>query len=242
MLDGLRGTGLTKELGKINDSLRDLRDGQKTANSILSDIDKRSQEVLNGIRALSRDRANAGVSCPSLLTIGEGRTRGLLRRTQITVTLWCEWPSGPHPLDGKNGNYPIIKVPEALARYLPYLRDLIMALGLAAPALGSLGIELSNQVQNQVDAATRTLTFIEKHVNIAGQVAEHGARSPDRHTIRAETGADFRALHNMLHDLDPDDNWGGLSAVPRPEDQSIIWLCPHHIRDLEYPYAAARPN
>lgn len=63
--------------------------------------------------------------------------------------------------------------------------------------------------------------------------------------VRAETGADFRALRDMLHALDPDNekNWGGLSPVTRPEGLRIIYLCPHHIHDLDYPYTApARPS
>lgn len=42
----------------------------------------------------------------------------------------------------------------------------------------------------------------------------------------------------MLHTLDPDDdkNWGGLSPVSRPEDQRIIYLCPTHVHELDYPY------
>ena len=65
----------------------------------------------------------------------------------------------------------------------------------------------------------------------------HG--SPGR-TVRAETGADFRALNDMLRALDPDNekNWGRLSPVTRPEDLRTIYLCPRHIHDLDYPYTA----
>ena len=30
--------------------------------------------------------------------------------------------------------------------------------------------------------------------------------------------------------------WGGLSAVSRPEDRRVMFLCRQHVRDLEYPY------
>ena len=217
MLDGLRGTGLTAQLDAIHRTL----DAQV---GTLSTIDARQQAELNGIRALIEDRANAGVHCPALFTIRQTES-GLLHRTQVTVTLWCEWPSGPHPLEGADGSYTITKMPEALIRYLPYLRHLITALGLAAPAVGSTGFALSDQLKDQLEAAARTLEFIEKHTSTAALVPGHDTPSPSGRMVRAETGADFRALHDMLRALDPDNekNWGRLSPIHPPRRP------PHHL-------------
>ena len=233
MLDGLRGTGLTAELDAIHRAL----DAQA---GTLSAIDARQQAMLNGIRALLEHRANAGVHCPALLSIRQAKSTSLLHPAQITVTLWCEWPSGPHPLQDGDGSYTITKMPAALIRYLPYLRHLITALGLAAPALGSAGAALSDQVQDQIQAATRTLEFIDKHARTAALIPGTGTPSPSGRTIRAQTGADFRALHDMLRALDPgnEKNWGRLSPVTRPEDLRTIYLCPRHIHDFDYPYTA----
>jgi internalin A len=236
MLDGLRGTGLTAQL----DAIRRTLDAQA---GTLSTVDARQQAVLNGIRALLEHRANAGVHCPALFSIRQTESTGLLHRAQITVTLWCEWPSGPHPLEGDDGSYTITRMPGALIRYLPYLRHLITALGLAAPVLGSAGVALSDQVKDQIEAAARTLEFIEKHTATAALVPGRDTPSPSERTIRAETGADFRALNDMLLALDPDNekNWGRLSPVTRPEDLRTIYLCPRHIHDFDYPYKATRP-
>jgi hypothetical protein len=135
-------------------------------------------------------------------------------------------------------------VPEGLIRYLPYLRYLIVALSLAAPALGSAGVALSDQVKDQVEMASRTLEFIEKKASTAALAAEHGSLSSPSRRIRAETGADFRALHDMLRALDPDNekNWGQLSPVVRPEDLRTIYLCPEHTHDFDYPYRPAPPS
>ena len=232
MLDGLRGTTLTAQLDAIQRTL-------DVQSSTLSTIDARQQAELNGIRALLEDRANAGMHCPALFSVRQTQG-GPLRRAQVTVTLWCEWPSGPHPLDGDDGSYTITKMPEALIRYLPYLRHLITALGLAAPALGSVGVALSDQVKDQIEAASRTLEFIEKHASTTARIPGDGTLPPSGRTARAETGADFRALKDMLRALDPDNekNWGRLSPVTRPEDLRTIYLCPRHIRDLDYPYTA----
>lgn len=102
MLDGLRGTGLTAQL----DAIRTTIDAQADT---LSVIDSRQQAELNGIRALLECRANAGVHCPALFSIRRSEWR-LLRPGQITITLWCEWPSGPHPLEGHTGSYTIAKM------------------------------------------------------------------------------------------------------------------------------------
>jgi small GTP-binding protein len=234
MLDGLRGTGLTAQLDAIHREL-DVQAGT------LSAIDARQQAELNGIRALLEDRANAGAHCPALFSIRQ--TKGGLHQAQVTVTLWCEWPSGPHPLEGDDGSYTITKMPDALIRYLPYLRYLITALGLAAPALGSVGVALSDQVKDQIEAAARTLEFIDKQASTAALVPGQDTPSPSGRTIRAETGADFRALLDMLHALDPDNekNWGRLSPVTRPEDLRTIYLCPRHIHDFDYPYMTFSP-
>jgi len=235
MLDGLRGTGLTAQLDAIHRTL-DVQAGT------LSAIDARQQAELNGIRALLEDRANAGVHCPALFSIRQ--TKGRLHQAQVTVTLWCEWPSGPHPLEGEDGSYTITKMPDALIRYLPYLRYLITALGLAAPALGSAGVELSHQVKDQIEAAARTLELIEKQARTAALIPRQDTPSPSERTVRAETGADFRALRDMLRALDPDNekNWGSLSPVTRPEDLRTIYLCPRHIHDFNYPYVTFSPT
>ena len=230
MLDGLHGTGLTAQYDAI----------QRTLNS----IDARQQDELNGIRALLDARATAGVHCPALFTIRQYESKRL-HREQVTVTLWCEWPSGPHPLDGDDGSYTVTKMPEALIRYLPYLRYLITALGLAAPVLGSTGVALSDQVKDRIEAAAKTLELIEKQVSAADRVPKSSMLSQPDHMVWATTGADFRAVRDMLHALDPDNekNWGGLSPATRPEDLGIIYLCPRHTHDLDYPYnAPAQPQ
>jgi internalin A len=235
MLDGLRGTGLIAQLDAINRAL-------DTQANTLAAIDARQQAELNGIRALLEHRANAGVHCPALFTIRQSKSASLLHQPQITVTLWCEWPSGPHPLQDPDGSYTITKLPDAFIRYLPYLRYLITAFGLAAPVLGSVGMALSDQVKDQIEAAAQTLEFIEKHTTIAEHMPGHESLYASRRTSRAETGADLRALYDMLRALDPDNekNWGRLSPVIRPEDLRTIYLCPHHTRDFNYPYTETR--
>ena len=238
MLDGLRGTGLAKHLGAIEHKLDAQAGTLNAVSSTLNAVDAREQKILNGIRILLEHRATAGVHCPALYSIQQNDRR--LRRPRISVTLWCEWPSEPHPL-GSEGRYTINPIPDALIRYLPYLRGLITVLGLASPTLGAGGIALSNQAKDRLEVASRTLGFIAKHTDTAALASEHEARPSNGGGLRAETGADFRALRYMLQSLDPEEKWGRLSPVSRPEDQRIIYLCQRHIRELAYPYKAAEP-
>ena len=90
-----------------------------------------------------------------------------------------------------------------------------------------------------IEAATKALEFIQSHADEHSGSGTSGLLGTG--TRRAETGADFRALRDMLHALDPDNkkNWGGLSPISRPEDRRITYLCPHHLHELDYPYTPA---
>ncbi len=241
MLDGLRGTGLTAHLDarhrELAASLDELRRQTTAHTGTLTAIDARQQAQLNGIRTLLEHRANTDTHGPALFSIWHTARRGL-RPARTTLTLWCEWPAGPHPLTKENGSYTITRSHEALAHYLPYLRALITTLGLAAPVLGAAGHTLSDLAQDRIEAAARTLEFIEQHTQHAPAPPD-GKPSPyGQWTVQAETGADIRALRALLAVLDPEKHWGGLSPASRPEDRRTLYLCPHHIHELDYPYTA----
>jgi internalin A len=231
MLDGLRGTGLVAELDAIHQQMAHMA-------STLPQIDARLQAIHNAMRTLVADRANAGVHCPALFGIAPAGHTRWLHHKQLTLTLWCEWPSAPHPVDG-DGRYTLAEAPPALLGYLPYLRYLIIALGLVNPALATAGIALSGRVTAAIDTAAKTLEFIDT-INGAKAGRDFGPVSELR-TVRAESGADFRALLALLDRLDGEHRWGGLSPVNRPEDNRIIYLCPQHFREFAYPYTATTP-
>jgi hypothetical protein len=89
MLDGLRGTGLTAQLDAIHRIL-------ETHASTLTALEAHQQAALNALRMLLEHRASAGSDhCPALFSIRHTDRIGL-HPAKITITLWCEWPSGPH--------------------------------------------------------------------------------------------------------------------------------------------------
>ena len=140
MLDGLRGTGADRATRRHPAA----HSMPRAAPSAPSTPASRPSSTASA----PCSRTAPTPACTARHCSASGRPRAACcDRAQVTVTLWCEWPSGPHPLEGDDGSYTITKMPEALIRYLPYLRDLITALGLAAPALGSAGVALSDQVK-----------------------------------------------------------------------------------------------
>lgn len=229
MLDGLRGTGLVAEFESVHRHLDAL-------DSSLSRVEVRQQAMLNGIRTLLEDRANADVRCPAVFSIQATGTSRVLKRDKYVLRLWCEWPSGPHLLDDGAGDYPIDTIPEALSRYLPYLRYLIAALNSVAP--GVLAAGAGERAQGTLEAAAATLGFIDTH--LGGREGSAGLRSgiPAGPYRRTAVGADFRALRDLLHRLENEHhkNWGGLAPVSRPEDRHIIYLCRDHRAELDFPY------
>lgn len=229
MLDGLRGTSLVAEL----DAIRHRMDAQ---DSTLNRIDAEQQAMLNGIRTLLEHRANAGVHCPAVFSIRVVGRTAVLHRDKHVLSLWCEWPAGPHLLDDGAGDYPIDTIPPALARYLPFLRYLIAGLGIVGP--GVLAAGLGDRVQARIEAATATVEFIDDFTS--GKDSTSGLQSnvPVSPYRRTASGGDFRSLRDLLERLEREHrkNWGGLTPISRPEDQRIMDVCPQHLADLEYPF------
>jgi hypothetical protein len=175
--------------------------------------------------------------------VEKGRT-GFPPLTTYQLRLWCEWPygpSGPHRLDGDQGTYLVRRLPAWLREYLPYLAALVAALGIITPlaksGLTAAGVSLGERG----GAGFETVAKLAEDLKDAGrshgrqtsqlwQDAGLGARG------HAETGADFRALRQAMTHLDPQQIWGGLSPVERPEDRRVVYLCREHVRSLQFPY------
>jgi hypothetical protein len=231
MLDGLRGTGVTTEFDVLHQRLDD-------QDNTLSRIEAGQQATLNGIRTLLEDRATAGVRCPAVFSIRTVGRSLLTRREKHVLSLWCEWPSGPHLLDDGAGDYPIDTIPDGLTRYLPYLRYLLTALEFLAPGVMADG--MGERTRGAMEAAAATVRFIDGQ--LGGRESSAGFQSgvPAGPYRRTAVGADFWALHDLLGRLEGEHhkNWGGLSPVSRPEDRRIMFLCREHRAELDFPYTA----
>ena len=232
LLDGLPESRLVERLDTVHD-----------------DMTRTTTRILDAVRDLGRQRAQGGIHCPSLFEISEDPSR-MPGIHKIRIALWCEWPysgdpsnslpGGPHRLPHDVGVYRLRKLPDGVRLYLPYLKVLSAALGIAVPmitpSLFAATREASEQAIGLLETTDKFLDAIpEPH---RGPETPHPRRTPPG-TPRsmADTPADFRTLRAALQEIDPKMKWGGLSHVTRPEDQnSVIYVCPQHYQQLKHPY------
>jgi internalin A len=242
MLDGLYGSGISNRLDQLAHAVADNAHAVAEQRGTLERIEQQQLDTLNGMRTLLARRTQTGEHCPSLFAVEDLSRTGRLRRRTLRLSLWCEWPysPGPHALADGEGVYTLTSMPDWLRDYLPFLKALAATLSIAAPlvapTLTALGTQLTDRAKAGFETADKLLdTLSELHVpdQEPGLWQPIAGQGP---TPYAEVGADFRALRNALHRLDPNDDWGGLSAVARPEDRSIVYLCREHARALDYPY------
>ena len=231
MLYGLPGTDVARGLEQIL--------------SQLQREEKATLRVLTHVQALSQGRAQAGSICPSLFDVEDLSKTSVIHKRMIRLRLWCEWPypgerdgqpGGPHPLPGEAGVYTMTALPDGIRRYLPYLKAASAALGAIAPvitpSLFAAASELGDRIQQGLDTTEKFLDLAGNgaDVALASNLLGVGVSRP------SPTTADFRRLRAALQALDPDQQWGGLEAVNRPEDQNVIFVCAAHGRALKHPF------
>jgi len=249
MLDGLPGSGISTRIEQFHHVLAEQTALLTRQASTLQSIDARQLATLNGIRRLLARRTHAGAHCPSLFAVEELPPARFTRRRTFQLSLWCEWPygpDGPHPLAEGQGVYTLTTLPPWLRDYLPYLRALATTLGIAlpliAPAVTALGAPPTTRQAADLTLADNLLKATRAPHSLPLEADAWTARIGGLPGRSAETEADFRVLRTALRALDPREEWGGLSAVTRPEDHSIVYLCPTHVHTLEYPYHAHAGN
>ena len=203
-------------------------------------IEHAQLQVLDTVRDLLRYRGEQGALCPSIFTLTTRRFRVPFLPRKYELRLYCEQPDAPHPLTGDAGVYQFTGIPPWLRHYAPYLLMLLtglqIALPLIGPALGAIGHELT-----KVDKARLELSckLLEKLTGPADAL-RNGLESPELGTgNRPRVPVDFASLGAALHQLDPDEEWGGLRQRQFPETGQVAYLCWQHRQGLRYPAAPA---
>jgi hypothetical protein len=147
----------------------------------------------------------------------------------FTLRLYCEEPGSWHPLPGDAGCYQITEQSEWLRKAGPWIArtlDLLkIAAPLAGPILGIAADELRNRISDDIALTQALLDEIRGPGTGRGPATGLEARGP---ASRADTDADFRTLRQMLTELDPARQWGGLSYYITPEDVGL-YLCADHL-------------
>ncbi|WP_449341747.1 hypothetical protein [Streptacidiphilus jeojiensis] len=165
------------------------------------------------------------VQCPSVVTMEHVRRRaGGLLGSVVRLHLYCEAPGQWHHLPDAVP-YEVKLTPETAATVLPYAQKILSVLKYVVPVAGaSIGIA-SEDLAKHLKGAVETMEAL-----VAGlpeELADRGTLDGIRSMIRTASGAEFRAMHQLLSTLDPKQIWGGLTKVPTPEGH-VYWLCTIH--------------
>ncbi|HZM79048.1 MAG TPA: hypothetical protein VFC19_25240 [Candidatus Limnocylindrales bacterium] len=96
------------------------------------------------------------------------------------------------------------------------------ALGLAVPVLGMAAGEITARINDDLSGMKDVLELT---------LLPQAPATPDR---RPEFEADYRAIHQLLTALDPQNVWGGLSRTLTPEG-SVLYLCREHAAQYRAP-------
>jgi hypothetical protein len=106
----------------------------------------------------------------------------------------------------------------SLGRDLLYSRHWLPGQG-GAPVLGLTSDYLTKRLENEIALMTELVSQLPERIG-----AERIRTSDMRHP---SLDVDYRTLYAVLHTLDPNDHWAGLSRVYTPEGE-ILWLCRDH--------------
>ncbi|MFJ6199071.1 COR domain-containing protein [Micromonospora sp. NPDC092111] len=204
-------------------------------NTTVSQIEEIASETALMLHGIRRMLATEVVDCPAMISISAVTTsrfnpaRLVMHRFQLS--LWCEFPDRQHRCD--HPGYPFTRSREWFLRAEPYLTRLSMVLRLI-PLTGAVTGLLS-----ALDPARAAeMTRLKSEVDLMGAVtnlfpgaSDHPHRpnsfAPAETGSRADEVAGFRAVRELLFELDPAREFGGLRRVVS-ESGDYLWVCPEH--------------
>lgn len=175
------------------------------------------------------------IRCPRVFTLTRARVRRPPGTQRFVLRLYCEEPGAWHPLPGDEGTYSVAKVAPWLAALNRHLTRVLALLAAAAPLvspiLGVSALYLQGRLADDVKEMKELLASLPAHLSLPedqiSQVALNMVSDWQEPSVRAENDADFRAIADFLHQLDPHNRWGGLSRISTPEGR-ILYLCRDH--------------
>ena len=173
------------------------------------------------LKALRQAQARAEAVCPSVFTLTPvpGRSRRGIRRLELH--LYCEQPGAFHATGCPP--YVIVQPTRWLVSIGPYLRVLLTVLKhiapLAAPVLGLTSEYLANQLTNETSLMEEMVSQLPETFG-ADWIQVDDLR-------KSQLDVDYRALYAVLHELDSNESWAGLSRIYTPEGE-VLWLCRDH--------------
>ncbi|HPF40679.1 MAG TPA: leucine-rich repeat domain-containing protein [Phycisphaerae bacterium] len=156
------------------------------------------------------------------------------------LTLWCEWPDGPHPcsplFSGEPGDYAISRPRAWLVRHAPTISWMVRILKIAAPIAGAFGKEITSELG--LDDIKANIGLMEEMVAALpsdeldvdgenwGKGAGESIHLPKGGRVSRLGETDLRVFHDFLREALPDRSWGNLRRAHYKGE--FLWLCPRH--------------
>jgi len=199
--------------------------------------------LFNSIQGLSESH------CPNVFAVlpkeGNRWVQNIFGQKMV-VQLYCQAPGEWHPtLEG--GQYEIKKPAEWLRAMGPYIVKLAKVIKYAAPVAGAAASLYAGPIAAVMGAGfaeklAKQIKLMEELAKKIGEErdflrldrAEGRGGSPPSwgqggQTERVE-GAALRALRQLLDEVDPAQDWGGLKKILTPEGH-YLWLCEYHAEE-----------
>ncbi|MEO0940449.1 MAG: COR domain-containing protein [Cyanobacteria bacterium J06642_12] len=201
----------------------------------LLDNDRELMELLQRgyIRDLKRERSQLDSMCPSVFVLRPKAAsfRGMEMRFSLNdvneLQFYCEAPGCWHPVGDP---YPIKNPKEWLRKAAPHIQRLVKVLKFATPVIGPfLGAVDADIYKNEFKADIKFMeTLVGKLPNL--QIHPNDFERIQADSDRGISSAYSRALYDLMVEIDPQKQWGGLNRVLTPEGE-YLWLCERHTKE-----------
>jgi len=180
------------------------------------------------LELLRRDQSRQEAICPSVIWVRRVSRREAGHRLRpgdvFQLHLCCEAPGEWHLLDGV-APYELPASSEFTKVVLPYVHQSLKVLKYVVPvfgaALGTASEDLSKVMKDDLELMKALLDGLPPETR--RQLDGRESRS----TVVATDHAEYRQMHALLKQLDPEEHWAGLNRVTTPEGPTY-WLCREH--------------
>lgn len=181
------------------------------------------------IRGLTSQRRDG----PCLFSlVPEGRS---LTSDHHRLTLWCEYPDGPHPCcaigSGGDGDYRVSQPREWLKRWGPTISWMAKILKVAGPIAGAMGKATADALGlDEMKADIETMSKVASALP-SGELEVDELDVPEAGLARRLGDGELRMFHDFLAAALPEGSWGNLKRAYHKGD--FLWLCPQHFGEYD---------
>ncbi|MDA1017606.1 MAG: hypothetical protein O3A00_24500, partial [Planctomycetota bacterium] len=201
---------------------------KQQAEQILDDIsDLRELTQRQFLTLFNAEQRLSESHCPRVFSLRSKSKRKLLA-SKWDLQIYCEAPGNWHPAtEGKQqGQCQINEPAQWMNTLAPWVRRLMTVFKYAShfadPVMGYAAADLNKVVKDDITLMKALIDKLPDVTATEDLKSAHGLAESDR-AHRTSDGASLRGLRNLLTELDPQQEWGGLIKTLTPEGHRL-WL------------------